>query len=87
MFSPDAQGIIRTGGINQSNVVGGHEYSIRGISFSRGLVLGRNHWNASWNNQVEAQKLPGEFWIPFQDLQELLANQGDVTVLHGVDMP
>jgi hypothetical protein len=83
MFTPDANGVVHVGPLTNANIAGGHEYGARGISFSRGLVLCRNHWDKSWNPRTNGQKLPGEFWITIPDLQTLLANQGDVTVLHG----
>lgn len=86
MFTPDKSGVVHVGPLTQANIAGGHEYMARGISFSRCLVLCRNHWEASWDGTTAAQKLPGEFWLPIADLQTLLANQGDVTVLHGVGM-
>lgn len=87
MFKPDASGVAHVGPLTDSNIAGGHEYMARGISFSRGLVLCRNHWTLTWDSKTNAQKLPGEFWLAIPDLQTLLANQGDVTVLHGVGMP
>jgi hypothetical protein len=87
MFTPDSNGVIRVGKLTDANIAGGHEWSIRGRDAERGLNLGRNHWNKTWNKKTIRQKLPGEFWIPDNDLKELLVNQGDVTVLHGVGMP
>lgn len=82
MFTPDASGVAHVGSLAESNIAGGHEYMARGISFTRGLVLCRNHWTPTWDAKTNQQKLPGEFWLTFHDLQTLLANQGDVTVLH-----
>lgn len=89
MFNPDRHGVVRVGSLNESNIVGGHEYMCRGISFTKSLVLCRNHWGPTWNTKGDLPKLRGEFWLPFSDLKELLSskNQGDVTVLHGTGLP
>lgn len=84
MFKPDKNGVLKVGTINDANIAGGHEYMARGISYTRGLVLCRNHWNATWDTSEaykDGGKVPGEFWITFADMQKLLANQGDCTVL------
>jgi hypothetical protein len=87
MFKPDKNGVVRVGTLTDANIAGGHEYSIRGRDNTRGLNLCRNHWTATWDTKKDGPKVPGEFWLPDQDLQLLLKNQGDITVLHGVGMP
>lgn len=89
MFNPDAGGQIHVGALTNDNIAGGHEWSIRGRDVKRGLNLGRNHWDSTWNPTTQAQKLPGEFWISDADLKLLLSPQaeGDVTVLHGAGLP
>lgn len=87
MFTPDNNGVVRVGALNNSTIAGGHEYMIRGHDEERGLNLCRNHWTPKWDKQGNLPKLPGEFWLPDQDLQLLLKNQGDVTVLHGAGLP
>ena len=82
MFKPDASGVAHVGPLTDANIAGGHEYMCRGISFTRGLVLCRNHWTPTWDSKANGQKLAGEFWLTIPDLKTLLANQGDVTVLH-----
>jgi hypothetical protein len=81
MFKPNKDGVIKVGSLSDDNIAGGHEYMIRGISYTKNLVLMRNHWDYSWSPHTSGQKLPGEAWISIPDFQELLANQGDVTVL------
>jgi hypothetical protein len=81
MFNPNKDGVISVGSLDDSNIAGGHEWSVRGVSYTKNLVLGRNHWNASWDKTTNGQKLPGEFWISIPDVQKLLKNQGDVTRL------
>lgn len=83
MFTPTKDGVAHVGTLTDANIAGGHEYMARGISFSRSLVLCRNHWEPTWDGHQQAEKEPGEFWLTFADLKTLLANQGDVTVLHG----
>lgn len=89
MSLPDKHGVVRIGSLNEDNIIGGHEYMCRGISFTKSMVLCRNHWSNTWSTGRYGGKLPGEFWLPFSDLQELLSskNQGDVTVLHGTGLP
>jgi hypothetical protein len=85
MFKPDKNGVVKVGSLSNSNIAGGHEYMARGISYTRGLVLCRNHWNTNWDTSEKVKdggKVPGEFWVTFADLQKLLANQGDCTVLN-----
>lgn len=89
MSQPDRYGVVRVGSLSEDNIAGGHEYMCRGISFTKSMVLCRNHWGPTWSPKKSGGKLPGEFWLPFSDLQELLSskNQGDVTVLHGTGLP
>lgn len=83
MMTPDSSGVAHVGALTDANIAGGHEYMARGISFTRGLILCRNHWTPTWDSKTNGQKLPGEFWLTIPDLKTLLANQGDVTILHG----
>lgn len=83
MMTPDSQGVARVGALNDSTIAGGHEYMCRGINAEKSLVLCRNHWEPTWDSKTSGAKVPGEFWLTFTDLKKLLANQGDVTVLHG----
>jgi len=92
MFRYDASGVVTVGSLDPSNIGGGHEYMARAILYTKGLVLCRNHWYAEdnvtpWNPLNDGVKLPGEFYIKLTDIPALLAQQGDVTVPHGVGMP
>ena len=51
-------------------VVGGHEVELRGINVERGYVIGCNSWGTTWG-------IHGEFFLTFDSLGVLLANQGD----------
>jgi len=81
MFTPDDNGILRVGPLNDSTIAGGHEYMCRGRDAVHRMNLCRNHWGNSWNPRTIGVKQPGEFWLLDADLRTLLANQGDVTVL------
>jgi len=87
MFNPDKNGVVHVGSLSQSNIAGGHEFSIRGRNDTTKLNLCRNHWTNTWDTEADGPKVPGEFWLTDADLQLLLKNQGDITVLHGVGMP
>jgi hypothetical protein len=71
MFDPDNNGIIRSHNIIDSD--GGHEYLARGINWPRQLIRIRNSWSSQWG-------LNGDAYIPFTDMEKLLAAQGDCVV-------
>jgi hypothetical protein len=90
LFTPDSEGIIHLGALTEDNIAGGHEWGCRGIDMERGLALGRNHWAANWDTvslPSDSIKQSGEFWIPLEDVETLINNAGDMTLLHGVGMP
>jgi hypothetical protein len=87
MSNPDNNGVVRVGELTDANIDGGHEFMIRGRIATTKLNLCRNHWTPTWDKSTNGPKKPGEFWIPDQDLQVLLKNQGDITVLHGDGNP
>jgi hypothetical protein len=71
MFTPTAQGFVHPGGA----LAGGHEFLVRGyVAAKRPYVLCENSWGAGWG-------LGGRFKLFCDEWQELLADQGDVTVL------
>lgn len=76
MFNPTADGQLRLTG----NVAGGHEYVIDEIDVPNQRVWMTNSWGASWG-------VNGRAWLAWSDLEQLLANQGDVTVLLPVSVP
>jgi hypothetical protein len=80
MFQPDADGLIHVGALTDDNVAGGHEYMVRGINYETKRVRMRNHWTKTWG-------VGGEADIGFDDFEALLANGGDVVVLHGAGLP
>lgn len=69
MFDPDRNGLIRPTG----NVEGGHEYGAFGYDPATTLIKFRNHWTADWG-------VRGRFYMLANDFEQLLANQGDVTI-------
>lgn len=84
MFNPNDNGVLTVGALSQSNVAGGHEYMLRAILPSKGLVLMRNHWNTSWSPGTDGVKVAGEAYIPISQAKTLFSSsaQGDATVLH-----
>lgn len=71
MFTPDRNGEVHIGG----QVAGGHEYVARILDTERRMVGCDNSWGASWG-------IAGSFWLSWDTLGELLADDGDATVLH-----
>jgi hypothetical protein len=70
MFYPEPDGRIRIGG----SEVGGHEYEIYGVDTANRRVWLWNSWGASWG-------IGGRAYMTWDDYRELLADQGDATVL------
>src|SRR5262245_45334597 len=66
--TPDREGIvqIKVG----ARVVGGHAFLWRGVDTKRGLALCTNSWSDDWGKS-------GEFYIPFRDLERLIADNGE----------
>lgn len=80
MFKPK-NGLVKIGRLTQSNIAGGHEYLACGIDFTAAVIIFRNSWGDQ--DAWPGCKPGGYFAISFTDFQKLLAEQGDVTVLHG----
>ena len=80
MFKPN-NGLVKVGPLTESNVAGGHEYQGAGIDWKEEVFIYRNSWGDE--NEWPGCKPGGYFAIGFKDVQELLANQGDITVLVG----
>lgn len=81
MFNP-VNGLVKVGPINNSTVEGGHEYLMCGIDFTEEVFIFRNSWGDQ--DKWPGCRPGGYFAISFADERRLLAEQGDVTVLHGV---
>jgi papain like protease len=72
MFTPTAQGFVHPTG----QVAGGHEYLVRGyVAAKRPYILCMNSWGAGWG------PLGGKFKMFVDEWEQLLAADGDVTVL------
>jgi hypothetical protein len=86
MFTPDHKtGFVRVGPLNDSSVVGGHEYLVQGIDYERDAVVCLNSWGDTWGGGAGLS--PGQFRISFSDYAALLADSGDVVVPHGTGLP
>jgi hypothetical protein len=85
MFTADPTGLISVGPLGDVNdpnnpyIAGGHEYLALGISYT----LQRVRFLTSWGPDFG---IGGQFMMTFNDFETLLANQGDILVLHGVGM-
>jgi hypothetical protein len=84
MFNPK-NGLVKVGRLIQSNMAGGHEYLCCGVDFNAEVLTFRNSWGDQ--DAWPGCKPGGYFAISFTDFQKLLAEQGDVTVLHGKVQP
>jgi hypothetical protein len=80
MFKP-VNGLVTVGKLTQSNIAGGHEYLGCGIDFAEQVLIFRNSWGDQ--DAWPGCRPGGYFAISFADYERLLAEQGDVTILHG----
>jgi hypothetical protein len=55
-------------------IVGGHEYILCGVDVEQQFVRAANSWSTNWGDR-------GYFTISFDNYRELLADDGDATVL------
>jgi hypothetical protein len=86
MFSPDpVTGLIGVGALTDATVVGGHEWLLLGIDYERTAVVGLNSWGSDWGGGPGLT--PGMFRVSFNDFQALMADDGDITVPHGIGLP
>jgi hypothetical protein len=69
MSDPDSAGLIRPTG----EIVGGHAYMLYAVSYPLRRVKMRNHWTREWG-------VSGDAYIGFDDLEWLIAQQGEVLV-------
>jgi hypothetical protein len=76
MFNPDDDGRLRITG----DVAGGHEYLLRGVDVENKRVWMRNSWGKTWG-------VAGEAYFTWDDFEELLHADGDVTVMHAAPVP
>lgn len=71
MFDPEPDGRVHALG----SVVGGHEYEAFGVDVGQRRVWCWNSWGGGWGVGG------GRFWLAWDDLRDLLAQDGDATVL------
>jgi hypothetical protein len=71
MFNPDADGRVRLGG----QPAGGHEIYGARLDMDRRRIHFPNSWSPAWG-------LNGWGYLTFDDLADLLDQQGDATILH-----
>jgi hypothetical protein len=69
MFKPDADNFVHPTG----EVAGGHEYTVLGYDTAKDAIRCLNHWTPEWGDG-------GYFWMHRLDWEQLLHDQGDVTV-------
>lgn len=69
MSEPDYRNVVHPTG----DVVGGHAYMAYGVHHSVRQVRCRNHWTRDWGWR-------GDFFISFDDMEWLIAQQGEVLV-------
>lgn len=67
MFDPDAEHILRI--TPNAQIVGGHEWLLKGVDTTRGMFRMRNSWGR-WG-------LNGEALMPFELMDRLLREDGD----------
>lgn len=69
MVRPDSNGNL----VPRGDVEGGHEYIGDGVDMERKRVRITNSWSEGWGDK-------GRAWITFSDLDDLLSDNGDVTI-------
>lgn len=70
-FKPDTFGIISVGAVDK--VAGGHEIVADEINMEKQLIGFTNSWGTGWGQY-------GRFFVPFDLMDRLLKEDGDVTV-------
>lgn len=70
MFTPDSDGRVHPTG----SLAGGHEYEAYKVDTENGRIWFYNSWGTNWG-------INGTFYMTWADYHDLLAKQGDVTVL------
>jgi hypothetical protein len=76
MFDPKADGMLDIGGV----VEGGHEVLLDELDIANQRVGLRNHWTETWG-------LKGRAYLSIKDLDTLLKDDGDCTILVPTTLP
>jgi hypothetical protein len=76
MENPDGSGYIHVTG----DRLGGHCICLRAVDPGRKRVTLRNSWGKAWG-------MKGDAYLSFDDLDRLLADQGEACILTKVDQP
>lgn len=78
MFAPTAEGIVRYDG---RDLRGGHCYLCHWFDAARGLFLFQQSWGRGWGVDHPTQRSlkgrRGFFWIPGEDFERLIADDGE----------
>lgn len=66
MFYPNDRGLVTISG----PIDGGHAWLLDGASRKHGMARAKNSWSKNWGRR-------GRFWIPFEDLERLINEEGE----------
>jgi len=73
MMDVDSSGYVKYGG----DYLGGHQWVVRGVNMTAKRFVCINSWGESWGRKISG-RTSGEFYVSFDDMKALLAEDGDV---------
>lgn len=82
MYNPDSDGRLHVTGSDE----GAHEYTLFGVDAEYRRVFMRNHWD-EWGIGVPGYAETGCAYLTWDDFEELLHQEGDVTNLIPANQP